>query len=321
MNTEKNISGVSDNISGSIDNSILFKEQRKTEELLLNGKNIGISISDSPNLLQLGYSSVHLQDAAIEFARYLLVHGATLIYGGDLRKDGFTNLFSELAKLYTTKETYDQFHFKNYFAWPIHLKLTKSDELDFKQKKVEIVKSPLPEDLKINVATFLEPDTNENKSIWAKSISSMRQTMNDDCNARIFLGGQVQNFKGKYPGIIEEAYLALNKNIPVYFIGAYGGATDEIIKLISNKPAHSLSEAFQFSNKDYQEFYNYWNTHQEAKIDYKQLSEFFTDYGLKRICDHNGLDEEENKRLFTTNNLAEMIFYVLKGLTKAYDVK
>jgi hypothetical protein len=315
MEKEINIAGASPNILDTTDKSILEKDERLLEKLLLAGKRIGISISDSPDLLKLGYSFMHLQDAAIEFARYLLVHGATLVYGGDLRKDGFTNLFSDLPKIYTRKESYNEYHFKNYFAWPIYLKLTKSNELDFKQKKAEIIKVPPPKSVKIDETIGIAPDTNENKSILAKSISYMRETMNDNCDARIFLGGQVQNFRGKYPGIFEEAYLALSKNIPVYFVGTYGGATKEIINLITDQPANFVSEEYQISDKNYEEFYKYWNGQEQDKIDYTELSKFFIDYGLMKVAGNNGVDVEENKRLFETNSLPEMIYYVLKGLT------
>ena len=316
MDEEINVAGASKNILGTADKSIREKDKGVAEKLLLSGKKIGISISDNADLLKLGYSSMHLQDAGIEFARYLLVHGAKLIYGGDLRKNGFTSLFSDLSKLYTTKETSDQFHFKNYFAWPIHLKLLKSNELDYRQNKVEIVKLPLPPGIvNIDPSVAIFPDTNENKTIWAKSVGYMRKVMNDDCDARIFLGGTVQKYWGKYPGIAEEACLALTKNIPVYFIGAYGGATKELINLILNQQANLLTEDFQFSDNAYQQFYEFWNKNEEDKIDYKKLSRFFTEYGLEKVCLNNGLTEDENKRLFVTNNLAEMIYFVLKGLS------
>ena len=320
MEEEINIAGASKNILGTADKSIQDKDKKIGEKLLLSGKRIGISISDNADLLKLGYSSMHLQDAGIEFARYLLVHGAKLIYGGDLRKDGFTSLFSELSKLYTTKETSDQFHFKNYFAWPIYLKLLKSNELDYRQNKVEIEKVPLPPGIvNIDPAKAIAWETNENKSVWAKSVFYMREVMNEDCAAKIFLGGTVQNYKGKYPGIIEEAYLALVKNIPVYFIGAYGGATKNIINLLLNQKANALTEDFQFKDIAYEEFYKFWNQNEKDQIDYKQLSDFFISYGLNKICINNGLSEEENKRLFNTNNLAEMIYLVLKGLTATKD--
>jgi hypothetical protein len=314
MEEGKNIAGVSENIAASIDKNILSKPPVSNEDELLKHLKVGISISDSPDLLKLGYSMMHLQDASVEFARYLFVHGATMIYGGDLRKDGFTYLFSELAKLYSTKARNAECRFINYFAWPVHLKLDKFAELDFKQMKVEIVKLPPPIDINVDANVYLTNDTIATKVVWAKSFTYLREQMNLLCNARIFLGGKVTDFSGKYPGIVEEALYALEQDKPVYLIGTYGGATKEIINLLLNTPSAILTEEYQTADKQYQEFYNYWNETETQKIDYQQLNDFFKQYGLKRIAKNNGLSEEENCRLFTTNNLAEMIFYILKGL-------
>lgn len=314
MSEETSVTGISENIEASVDASIKAKKEINGNELLLKGKRIGISISDSPDLLKLGYSSMHLQDASIEFARYLLVHGATLVYGGDLRQGGFTFLFSELAKLYSSKETYNDFRFKNFFAWPIHLKLTRLDELDFKKNRVEIVKLPPPINVQVDPVKAVVPDTNENKAIWAKSLSFMREQITADTDARIFIGGQTKNYKGKYPGIIEEALLAMQDNKPVYLVGAFGGASKEIVDLIEGARSYVLSEEYQFSEKGFEEFVMYWNQTQPEKIDYADLSKFFRDYGLKKLCENNGLSEEENKRLFVSDNLQELIYYVLKGV-------
>ena len=307
MENEPNIAGASENILITADKDIRDKG-KSGEELLFSGFKVGISISDSPDLLKLGYSAMHLQDAAIEFARYLLVNGATLVYGGDLRKAGFTILFSELARLYTKKETQAQFRFKNFFAWPVHLSLTKTMELDFRQNKVQIEKVPPPNNLQIDPAKDIQQDSTENRCILAKSLTYMRETMIDDCDARIFLGGQVQHYRGIYPGIVEEAYLALNKNVPVYFIGAYGGATKGIINLMRDQPSETLNKDFQFTDKDYKEFYQYWNSTETSQIDYEQLSAYFKNYGPEKLAEMNGLSQEENSRLFETNYLPGMVF-------------
>ena len=317
MGIEQNIAGASQNILGTADKDIRDKQKKSGSDRLFDGLKIGISISASPDLLKLGYSAMHLQDAAIEFARYLLVNGATLVYGGDLRAEGFTHLFSELARLYTNKETQARFRFKNYFAWPVHLALTKTMELDFRQNKVQIEKIPPPNTINADLQNAIQPDSNENKRILAKSLTYMRETMISDCDARIFLGGQIQNFRGVYPGIVEEAYLALSKKIPVYFIGAYGGATREIIKLLQNKTSEKLNENYQFEDKAYEEFYHYWNSiEKNVPLDYAKLATFFTQIGPAKLAALNGLSEEENSRLFEINYLPGMIFYVLKGLTK-----
>ncbi len=53
----------------------------------------------------------------------------------------------------------------------------------------------------------------------------MTALLNPGC--RICLGGKIQGYEGKEPGIMEEARLALNNNKPLYLIGGFGGATRE----------------------------------------------------------------------------------------------
>jgi hypothetical protein len=58
----------------------------------LKGQLIGLSISNCTDLAERGMSLVHLEDAMVECARHLLVQGASLGYGGDLRPGGFTTI-------------------------------------------------------------------------------------------------------------------------------------------------------------------------------------------------------------------------------------
>ena len=58
---------------------------------------IAISISESSDMPALGLSDQHLRDAMAEIARHMLALGANLVYGGDLRQCGFSELLFELV--------------------------------------------------------------------------------------------------------------------------------------------------------------------------------------------------------------------------------
>jgi len=47
--------------------------------------------------------------------------------------------------------------------------------------------------------------------------------LNPGC--RICLGGKLKGFKGKEPGVLEEARIALEFKKPLYLLGGFGGAT------------------------------------------------------------------------------------------------
>ncbi len=319
ISSVKNISGISDNLLKSIDTNIdvlsTIEKKRK-----LNNVNIAISISESDELGELGFSNVHPQDAMVEFARYMMVQGAHLIYGGDLRDKGYTFLFSELAYQYRSKLEQDKKHFTNYFSFPIHLQLNNSYLSEFKKNRVEVVKVSAPSGLKINRKKYLPPTSAENKIIWASSLTKMREQMNAKTDARIFIGGKLLKYLGKYPGIIEEALITLNSDKPTYLIGGFGGATKAIIDSVKGIHSKELTDKFQSQNAGFEEFKNLYNKKfPETKIDYTELHNFLKKYGLKKLCKNNGLSPVENERLFITPHIPEMIYYTLKGLNKIFN--
>ena len=63
----------------------------------LSQTSVAISISESAEMGVLGLGKEHFRDAKAELAQHLLSMGARLIYGGDLRQYGFTEILFELA--------------------------------------------------------------------------------------------------------------------------------------------------------------------------------------------------------------------------------
>ena len=63
------------------------------------------------------------EDLSVELARHLLISGAHLVYGGDLRPGGFTELFKDLTYQYGIyeKDKTLKNYFTNYLAWPIYI--------------------------------------------------------------------------------------------------------------------------------------------------------------------------------------------------------
>lgn len=301
-----------------------IKDVTKEKEIsLFKGQNIAISISDSTEIDALGFSFEHQKNLIIELTRALIIHGSTLIYGGDLRQNGYTRLFSELVYQYRPSDEVDKLFFKNFFSFPIYLKLEESDELDFKKNGVEPIKVSPPKSLKIDDSKHYDSSTKENLFIWSESLSKMRDEMHSITNARIFTGGSMSNFKGKYPGLLEEVLLSLKNDIPVYFMGIFGGVTSRIIEALKGKTPQELTIKWQsIQNENYEEFVNHYNSKKsEDKIDYKECVKFLNEYTLEKLSDNNGLSVEENKRLFSSIHTSEIIFLIMKGLTNKLNKK
>ncbi len=298
-----------------------IKEVSKGEKFhLFNGKQIAISISDSPDIEKLGFSDDHIKDFIVEVTRYLIIHGGNLIYGGDLRKDGYTRLFSALIYNYRPSKEAGKVFFQNYFSFPIHLNLKQSDLLEFKKNGVEAIRVGPPEDIVVDKSKFYIPEGVENLYVWAKSLSEMRRQMQSNSDARIFTGGNLSNFKGKYPGLLEESILALSNDIPVYFIGLFGGMTQRIIDALNRNSPNELKMDWQSSeNSNYEELVNFYNSKSDDMIDYEKVVDFLNNYSLERLSKNNGLSIEENKRLFSSTHSSEIIFLIMKGLQNTFS--
>ncbi|HMG04718.1 MAG TPA: hypothetical protein VK581_04605, partial [Chthoniobacterales bacterium] len=287
-------------------------------EKAIAGWRIGLSISDSSDLPMRGFGPAHLRDAAAEFARFLLAAGATLAYGGDLRQGGFTEVLFELLTAYRAISGEAVDAIQSYLAWPIHLDLDVAQRARLKNT-ARFHPIPPPTDLGIDATAIasakqVPPTTPENRVAWARSLTAMRERMNGEIHARLLLGGQARGL-GKYPGLAEEALLALRAGKPVYLIGAFGGCAEAIIETLRGKKPAALTLDYQAAETLPGAAIALYNSQVPSggeSIDYPALTAEFEKFGTAGL--NNGLDAEENERLFTTVNLPEMIALVLRGL-------
>lgn len=277
----------------------------------LKDKRIAFSVSESDDLHQCGCAKAMLKDIVLELSRYILKAGGYLIYGGDLRKEGFTESFENFSYQYGEKEKADrqEKYFTNYFAWPIHLNISESNKAEFLHCRVELKFVDAPDG--VDTSVFIPPVGNENLTIWAHSLTKMREEMESNVDARIILGGRLTGFKGKYAGIIEEFLIASQKNHPIYLIGGFGGAAKAIVDIRKGKDVDLLK--FAEETPSYTGFLTYYNDNNSDKIDYSSIKEQITNYTF-----NNGLTPEENDILFHTTNILEIVSLILKGLNNIF---
>lgn len=321
MESENNILGISENLADSIAEQEALDE-KQIETLLLAGKRIAISVSESEELEQLGLSDQHLKDISIEIARYLIVNGATLLYGGDLRIGGFTELFSELSFQY--KHLKDrEYRFVNYFSFPTSNYLTTDVKAKFFEKQVGVEILQIPKHLgEINTDRKYEPFKSiEDRYVLAECFTDMRTQMTNDSNARIVLGGRQTNFLGYLPGLVEEVFHSLNMHKPVYLLGGFGGATKSIISVINGDKPQELSNEFQFHTPFLKDFRDYSSDKSSINLDYDKVIDFFQKHSFESISQQNGLTIEENQILFESTNIHELVFLIIKGLKNVSDRK
>lgn len=303
------------------------------KDLPLEDIQVGLSISNSPDLAQLGMGLSHLKDAMLELARFLLAQGARLAYGGDLRTDGFTQQLLELVWAYDSQKREDDLilspereaefacrRLANYVAWPIHLDYSQTILAQHHLKGVFKFIDP-PEDLKLNKEQQVikpPPDTPEYRYWWFRSLTAMREQMAADIDARVILGGQIRGYAGGIPGLVEEVLLALRRSQPVFLLGGMGGCTRTIIDAVEGRQPKELTVEYQAENQGYTEFLAYLSQHLNAvRIDYEAMVNELKQAGVAGL--QNGLSEAENLELFETPHIPVMVSLVLKGLAMCKD--
>lgn len=288
---------------------------------ILKDKIIGISVSESDDIEQLGFGNAHLVDCQIEIARYLLSGGMTLMYGGDLRKGGFTRILFDLVQSYSANES-ERRYLISYLGWPLDNELSEDLEATLSDK-IEFIRPGLPPNININKNLdrhkFKFPMFPEEYAVWAYSMTHMRKQMTEKNDARIFLGGRRDAYRGKYPGLVEEVFQSMEAGKPTYLIGLFGGATRDVVFALEGGEPLALTDGYQLSKPKMKKriiFYNKNKPLEETEIDYDVLLNFFHKKGIKGL--NNGLSIDENKRLFTTQYLPEIISLIMKGLVNRF---
>lgn len=285
--------------------------QYSTQDIDLKQSNIAISISGSENLSQLGLSKESLDDLMVEITRHLLISKAKMVYGGDLREMGFTELFKDLAFQYGSfeKSRNDEMYFTDFVAWPLHVNIKPDTYDDYRHSRVKLIPVEPIKFPKIDTSKFLCPDSVDNQYIWAENLTKMRNEMESITTCRIIAGGKLSGFKGRMAGVLEEFAIARRLGHPVYIVGGYGGCAQLLSEVIVGKKniedfLHIASES-----NSYKELLAYYEGIGNP-VNYAEIEAFAK---LDNILD-NGLTKEENLTLFSSVNIMEIVSLILKGL-------
>ena len=193
-----------------------FAGQART--LRLSGRTIALSIANSPDLAALGLTEQHLRDAFAELAGHLLDAGAHLIYGGDPRHDGFTELLTGIVPRYAKNWADAVTLVTNSLAWPVHVSIPWEDLHDRDRRLSGTARQQLLNldgaemNLESRRAQPARPPTDDD---WRDGLTNMRRAVASRADAVIVLGGKLAGFHGSMPGTAEEASEAVNEMDPI----------------------------------------------------------------------------------------------------------
>ncbi|MBE0574271.1 MAG: TIR domain-containing protein [Desulfuromonadales bacterium] len=295
---------------------------RRDESNSLHELRIGISIS---NIANNGYGANHLPASqttrlAQDLARHLLARSATLIYGGDLREDGFTEFILNEAVALKSRLNSDGIYVENHLAWPLHVADPKLTAWRAKYRDVmDTVNHNIPDDIagEIDKDHSLPPSSPENKYYLSRCLTEMRQKSIASTNARVCVGGKLSGYSGKMPGVLEEILIAINNGQPIYLLGAFGGVVGEVCKLLRDKSyPKTLTEAWQAThNAGYVDLQEIATKH-GMQADYGNVKSVLERVDISDIVINAGLDKETYLRLMESPFVDECIHIVLQGLKK-----
>lgn len=285
--------------------------QFSTKGIDLKQSNVAISISDSDNLLDLGLSKECVDDLMVEITRHLLISKAKMVYGGDLRQMGFTELFKDLAFQYGAfeKSRNDEMYFTDFIAWPLHLNIKPETCDDYRHSRVKLTPVPALAFPNIDTSKFICPDSVYNQYIWAENLTKMREEMEKITSCRIIAGGKTSGFKGKMAGVLEEFVIARRKGHPVYIVGGYGGCAQLLSEVCIGKKSADEFLRIASESSSYTALLDKYESLGNP-VDYNEVKEYAQ---IEKLLD-NGLTLEENLILFQSVNIIEIVSLILKGL-------
>lgn len=278
---------------------------------------IGVSISESEDQLSIGVGKEMVNDVTAQILRYLLKANARMVYGGNL--GSYTEMFSELSYQYGKYDDgvngeQNKKYYIDYIAWPYTKEITTDKLCEFDHCRVDVVLCEEPEG--VDLTTF-NPFRKTTKNLYLRGLGltkmrTMMEQTNDDHDdpiaARIFIGGRGKNFTGKMAGLLEEFKIALDEHHPIFLIGGFGGITKMLAdKIESNKFTSTDFLQKARENASYDAVRSYYNDAGQP-IDYSFID------SLNYASLRNGLTDEQNRKLFNTVNIFEILPVLLDGL-------
>lgn len=293
---------------------------KRSDQKSLTNVRIGLSISDAnkDGFISNHTDADHLTRLSQDLARHLLARSATLIYGGDLRPNGFTEFILDEALILKERIRSTIPHVENHLAWPLYV--SEKEIVAWRAKYRQIMHTEehgIPEDVADGISKdiFLAPNTPQNAYVWSRCLTNMREKSISTSTARVCAGGRQSGYKGKMPGVLEEIMLALDEAKPLFLLGGFGGIVGDVCSCILNDNVpESLTEDWQIShNEGYAELQKIAHTHGHSS-DYDAIVRTIRQLEISEIAARAGLEELEYRKIMSSPFVDECVYLVLKGL-------
>lgn len=293
-----------------------------------------VSISESGDTRRYGLSDSHFATLSDEIHLYLLLSGLRIAYGGALtgdfaQGDNFTLRLFELVRGYSKLAEGVgapplSGAILNIAPWPLRLTYGDSEWGLFHGEVARYQEGPRPDLPWDDDELFpggdglrtLVADTPRKRYAWARGLTAMRQAATTCCQARLVLGGKMTGFTGLVPGVVEEAWMSISQEQPLYLAGGFGGAARAICDMLSGTKREEFSDTWIAQRvPDYSSAIGYQNVDVTLNL-LPQIGEDIAALAGKDLGQvlKNGLDDAENRELMNSTEPRQIAELVLRGL-------
>jgi hypothetical protein len=293
----------------------------------LAGLVVNLSVSESDDSTRRGFPSWQVNRVTLQFVSALFGQGASVVFGHDWREDGVMEAVHGFALQVQppvplsaeAAQAEAQPLLRNILPWPDTPRLSQSEQ-ERLTSTLKVEPAGLPEDLRQfdTDARAAGPNAQLYTYLRARGLTFLRHKLNDACDVRLCVGGRRSGSQGRYPGVIEEALLALQQNKPLYLASILGGASEQIIEAVEGAAMPADFCAPTAIERLYQQppvNENDATTRSDRAIDRNAVWREFAEAGSVKLAETNGLSVEENDELLRTPVVERAIELVLTGLS------
>ena len=266
------------------------------------------------------------------YPRYLLVAGVRLAYGGHLGAVGYTVRLADRLHDPIVEQLRGvppagarPAELVSYLAWPT---VGAASDVARLGPLVEVCRCDRPPGLNeaddpsfVRVPQAEIPlDSPLHRFAWAQGLTVMRERQTTDVAARVIVGGRLgptgDGYRGRMPGVLEEALLSIRAERPIYLVGAFGGCARLVSDALDGVTREELSWDYQRAVPHSDELRRLYQQRGRTWDEYDAIAGDLKARGLAGL--KNGLTVEENRELATTRSAERIVELVLRGLQQSY---
>lgn len=281
---------------------------------------VGISISETSVMQHRGFDVGEVNRLTRVVAQDLLAEGASVVLGHDWRSGGIMWEILRVAQSYQASvslSSLDSPLLQNWIPWPDPLPLEAEDR-EALMSVLRIQSAGLPASLEQIADEKIRTEPQAKPYFRARALSQMRRAIVSHSHARISVGGRTEGSSGRYPGIIEEAFLTIDARKPLFVSSLLGGASEHVVRALQGQ---TMPDDFALTRDDVKKAFDRYaatleNREPDARLDRDEIWKRLAEFGVDGLAATNGLTAPENQSVFQAQNVSEIRYWLMRGLSR-----